>query len=52
CPVIGISGSNSAPSLYQWEKLCPIFGVSERNSAPSLVSGGGIVPRHWFGWKD
>ncbi|CAI9559297.1 unnamed protein product, partial [Staurois parvus] len=49
CPIIGVSGRNSAPSLVsvegivphhwcQWEEQCPIIGVSERNSAPSLVS--------------
>ncbi|CAI9571340.1 unnamed protein product [Staurois parvus] len=48
CPIIGVSGRNSAPSLVSvLEELCPIIGVSGRNSAPSLVSVGGIVPHHW-----
>ncbi|CAI9544630.1 unnamed protein product, partial [Staurois parvus] len=64
CPIIGVSGRNSAPSLvsvggivphhwYQWEEQCPIVGVSGRgNSAPSLVSVGGIVPHHWCQWEE
>ncbi|CAI9563490.1 unnamed protein product, partial [Staurois parvus] len=56
CPIIGISGRNSAPSLvsvggivphhwYQWEEIVPQSLVSVGgNSAPSLVSVGGIVP--------
>ncbi|CAI9538299.1 unnamed protein product, partial [Staurois parvus] len=57
CPIISVSGRNSASSLvsvegivphhlYQWEESCPIIGVSGRNSTPSLVSVGGIVPHH------
>ncbi|CAI9573895.1 unnamed protein product, partial [Staurois parvus] len=42
CPIIGISGRNSAPSLH----------ISVRNSAPSLVSVGGIVPHHWCQWEE
>ncbi|CAI9585561.1 unnamed protein product, partial [Staurois parvus] len=63
CPIIGVSGRNSASSLvsvggivphhwYQWEELCPIIAVSGRNSAPSLVSVGGIVPHHWCQWGE
>ncbi|CAI9563180.1 unnamed protein product, partial [Staurois parvus] len=63
CPIIGVSGGNSAPSLVsvggivshhwcQWEEKCPIIGVSGRNSAPSLVSVGGIVPHHWCQWGE
>ncbi|CAI9622584.1 unnamed protein product, partial [Staurois parvus] len=63
CPVVGISGRNSAPSLVsvggivprrwcQWEELCPVVGVSGRNSAPSLVSVGGIVPHCWCQWEE
>ncbi|CAI9555744.1 unnamed protein product, partial [Staurois parvus] len=36
CPIIGISGRNSAPSL-----------VSVGGIVLSLVSVGGIVPNHW-----
>ncbi|CAI9546409.1 unnamed protein product, partial [Staurois parvus] len=63
CPITGVSGRNSAPSLVsvggivshhwcQWEEKCPITGVSGRNSAPSLVSVGGIVPHHWCQWEE
>ncbi|CAI9620873.1 unnamed protein product, partial [Staurois parvus] len=38
CPIIGISGRNSAPSLVSVAP--PIIGISGRNSAPSLVSVG------------
>ncbi|CAI9581378.1 unnamed protein product, partial [Staurois parvus] len=38
CPIIGVSGRNSAPSLVS------VGG----NSAPSLVSVGGIVSHHWY----
>ncbi|CAI9618134.1 unnamed protein product, partial [Staurois parvus] len=56
CPIIGVSGGNSAPSLvsvgggivpHPW---CQWGG---RNSAPSLVSvGGGIVPHPWCQWGE
>ncbi|CAI9569529.1 unnamed protein product, partial [Staurois parvus] len=63
CPIIGISGRNSAPSLvsvagivphhwYQWEESCPIIGISGRNSAPSLALVAGIVPHHWYEWEE
>ncbi|CAI9595380.1 unnamed protein product, partial [Staurois parvus] len=63
CPIIGVSGRNSAPSLVlvggivphhwcQWEEKCPNIGISGRNSAPSLVSVGGIVPHHWCQWEE
>ncbi|CAI9605193.1 unnamed protein product, partial [Staurois parvus] len=46
CPIIGIRGRNSAPSLvsvggivpHHWcqsEESCPIIGVRARNRAPS-----------------
>ncbi|CAI9590314.1 unnamed protein product, partial [Staurois parvus] len=40
CPIIGISGRNSVPSLVS----------VGRNSAPSLVSVEGIVSHHWY-WR-
>ncbi|CAI9601993.1 unnamed protein product, partial [Staurois parvus] len=44
CPIVGVSGRNSAPSLVS---------VGGRNSAPSLVSvGGGIVPHRWCQWGE
>ncbi|CAI9602999.1 unnamed protein product, partial [Staurois parvus] len=63
CPIIGVSGRNSVPSLVsvgrivshhwcQWEELCPIIGVSGKNRAPSLVSVGGIVPHHCCQWEE
>ncbi|CAI9612253.1 unnamed protein product [Staurois parvus] len=58
CPIIGISGRNSAPSLVSVGgivksiigvsgRIVPHHGISGRNSAPSLVSVVGIVPHHW-----
>ncbi|CAI9543384.1 unnamed protein product, partial [Staurois parvus] len=63
CPINGVSGRNSAPSLvsvggivshhwYQWEEQCPIIGVSRRDSAPSLVSVGGIMSHQWCQWEE
>ncbi|CAI9539138.1 unnamed protein product, partial [Staurois parvus] len=52
CPIIGVSGRNSAPSLVSVGGIVPIIGVSGRNSAPSLVSVGGIVPHHWCQWEE
>ncbi|CAI9550335.1 unnamed protein product, partial [Staurois parvus] len=53
CPIVGVSGRNSAPSLVSVGGIaCPIIGVSGRNSAPSLVSVGGIVPHHWYQWEE
>ncbi|CAI9613524.1 unnamed protein product, partial [Staurois parvus] len=63
CPIIGVSGRNSAPSLvsvggiapHHWcqgRNSAPIIGVSGGNSAPSLVSVGGIVPHHWCQWEE
>ncbi|CAI9545728.1 unnamed protein product, partial [Staurois parvus] len=52
CPIIGVSGRNSAPALVSVEETCPIIGVSGRDSAPSLVSVGGIVPHHWCQWEE
>ncbi|CAI9618580.1 unnamed protein product, partial [Staurois parvus] len=62
CPIIGISGRNSVPSLvsvggivpHHWclGGAVPHIGVSGRNSAPSLVSVGGIVSHHWYQWEE
>ncbi|CAI9615893.1 unnamed protein product, partial [Staurois parvus] len=68
CPIVGVSGRNSAPSLVggggivphhwcpQWGGgIVPHLGVSGGgNSAPSLVSvgGGGIVPHRWCQWGE
>ncbi|CAI9591717.1 unnamed protein product, partial [Staurois parvus] len=63
CPIIGVSGRNSAASLvsvggivpHHWcqsKESCPIIGVSGRNSTPSLVSLGGIVPHRWCQWGE
>ncbi|CAI9543212.1 unnamed protein product [Staurois parvus] len=63
CPIIGVSGRNSTPSLVSVGGIVPIIGVSGRNSAPSLVSVGrnsapslvsvgGIVPHHWCQWEE
>ncbi|CAI9552405.1 unnamed protein product, partial [Staurois parvus] len=44
CPIVGVSGRNSAPSLVSG---------GGGNSAPSLVSvGGGIVPHRWCQWGE
>ncbi|CAI9581484.1 unnamed protein product, partial [Staurois parvus] len=46
CPITGVSGRNSAPSLVS-------VSVGGGNSAPSLVSvGGGIVPHHRCQWGE
>ncbi|CAI9601342.1 unnamed protein product, partial [Staurois parvus] len=57
CPIIGVSGRNSAPSLVS---VGSVGGIVPhrwcqwgRNSAPSLVSvGGGIVPHRWCQWGE
>ncbi|CAI9570371.1 unnamed protein product, partial [Staurois parvus] len=55
CPIIGVSGRNSIPSLVSvgegivFHHWCLWGG----NSAPSLVSvGGGIVPHRWCQWVE
>ncbi|CAI9588591.1 unnamed protein product, partial [Staurois parvus] len=52
CPIIGISGRNSAPSLVSVGGIVPHHWCHRRNSAPSLVSVGGIVPHHWYQWEE
>ncbi|CAI9572177.1 unnamed protein product, partial [Staurois parvus] len=53
CPIIGVSGGNSAPSLVSVGGIVPHrWCVSGRNSAPSLVSVGGIVPHRWCQWGE
>ncbi|CAI9583931.1 unnamed protein product, partial [Staurois parvus] len=52
CPVIGVSGRNSAPSLVSVGGIVPRHWYQWRNSAPSLVSVGGIVPHHWCQWEE
>ncbi|CAI9591721.1 unnamed protein product [Staurois parvus] len=52
CPIIGVSGRNSAPSMVSVGGIVPHHCVSGRNSAPSLVSVGGIVPHHWCQWEE
>ncbi|CAI9578054.1 unnamed protein product, partial [Staurois parvus] len=52
CPIIGVSGRNSAPSLVSVGGIVPHHWYHGRNSAPSLVSVGGIVPHHWYHWEE
>ncbi|CAI9556161.1 unnamed protein product, partial [Staurois parvus] len=52
CPIIGVSGRNSAPSLVSVGGIVPHHWCQWRNSAPSLVSVGGIVPHHWCQWEE
>ncbi|CAI9554460.1 unnamed protein product, partial [Staurois parvus] len=63
CPIIGVSGRNSVPSLvsvggivpHHWcqsEELCPIIGVRATNRSSSLVSVGGIASHHWCQWEE
>ncbi|CAI9557674.1 unnamed protein product [Staurois parvus] len=53
CPIIGVSGRNSAPSLVPVGRIGPIISVSGgRNSAPLLVSVGRNVPHHWCQWEE
>ncbi|CAI9553403.1 unnamed protein product, partial [Staurois parvus] len=52
CPIIGISGRNSATSLVSVEGIVSHYWYCGRNSAPSLVSVGGIVPHHWCQWEE
>ncbi|CAI9610366.1 unnamed protein product, partial [Staurois parvus] len=47
CPIIGVSGRNSAPSLVSVGGIVPHHWCQWKNCAPSLVSVGGIVPHHW-----
>ncbi|CAI9548204.1 unnamed protein product, partial [Staurois parvus] len=47
CPIIGVSGRNSAPSLVSVGGIVPHHWCHVgRNSAPSLVLVGGIMPHH------
>ncbi|CAI9615230.1 unnamed protein product, partial [Staurois parvus] len=52
CPIIGVSGRNSAPSLVSVGGIVPHHWCQGRNSAPSLVSVGGIVPHRWCQWEE
>ncbi|CAI9603600.1 unnamed protein product, partial [Staurois parvus] len=52
CPIIGVSGRNSVPSLVSVGGIVPHHWYQGRNSAPSLVSVGGIVPHHWYQWEE
>ncbi|CAI9550807.1 unnamed protein product, partial [Staurois parvus] len=52
CPIVGVSGRNSAPLLVSVGGIVPYFGVIGRNSAPLLVSVGGIVPHCWYQWEE
>ncbi|CAI9610109.1 unnamed protein product, partial [Staurois parvus] len=53
CPIIGVSGRNSAPSLVSvGRNSAPSLVSVGRNSAQSLVSVGGIVPHHWYQWEE
>ncbi|CAI9598399.1 unnamed protein product, partial [Staurois parvus] len=51
CPIIGVSGGNSAPSLVSVGGIVPHHWCQWGNSAPSLVSVGVIVPHHWCQWE-
>ncbi|CAI9548759.1 unnamed protein product, partial [Staurois parvus] len=54
CPIIGVGGRNSAPSLVSVGGIVPPSSWCrwEEYSAPSLVSVGGIVPHHWCRWEE
>ncbi|CAI9562781.1 unnamed protein product, partial [Staurois parvus] len=52
CPVIGVSGRNSAPSSVSVGGIVPHHRCQWRNSAPSSVSVGGIVPHHRCQWEE
>ncbi|CAI9536290.1 unnamed protein product, partial [Staurois parvus] len=52
CPILGVRGRNSAPSLVSGGRIVPHPWCQGRNSAPSFVSGGGIVPHHWCHWEE
>ncbi|CAI9608898.1 unnamed protein product, partial [Staurois parvus] len=53
CPIIGVGGRNSAPSLVSVGGIVPHhWCFSGRNSASLLVSVGGIVPHHWSQWEE
>ncbi|CAI9542337.1 unnamed protein product, partial [Staurois parvus] len=49
CPIIGISGRNSAPSLVSVGGIVPHHCISGRNSADN---SGGIVSHHWYQWEE
>ncbi|CAI9587217.1 unnamed protein product, partial [Staurois parvus] len=51
CPIIGVRGGNSAPSLVSVGGIVPHHWCQWGNSAPSLVSVG-IVPHHWCQWEE
>ncbi|CAI9619669.1 unnamed protein product, partial [Staurois parvus] len=52
CPIIGVSGRNSAPSLVSVAGIVPHHWYQWEESAPSLVSVAGIVPHHWCQWEE
>ncbi|CAI9589986.1 unnamed protein product, partial [Staurois parvus] len=54
CPIIGVSGRNSVPTLVSVGGIVPHHWCQwGGNSAPSLVSvGGGIVPHRWCQWEE
>ncbi|PIO40121.1 hypothetical protein AB205_0101340 [Aquarana catesbeiana] len=52
CPIIGISGRNSAPSLVSVGGTAPYHWCQWRNNALPLVSVGGIVLHHWYQWEE
>ncbi|CAI9585592.1 unnamed protein product, partial [Staurois parvus] len=52
CPIIGVSGRNSAPSLVSVGGIVPHHWCQWEDSVPSLVSVGGIVPHHWCQWEE
>ncbi|CAI9569695.1 unnamed protein product [Staurois parvus] len=52
CPMMGVSGRNSVPSLVSVGGTMSHDGCQWGNSVPSLVSVGGTMSHHGCQWEE